>query len=139
MLPTHLTTNEVKDTAGAEVEFLRSYVDQRQVQFSKSGAMPNLPALLGFKHQELGTGFKLRRRSQFWVRLTSISTVDSITPVQCLGYVVLDTPCGAITSYAQPQLVMAHLNSVLSTTGVGTTVLFDGSGYGTDALVKGTL
>jgi len=63
MLPTHLTTNEVKNAAGTEVEFLRFDAAGRTVEFQQSAETPNLEHRLKTSHQESGSGVNERRRS----------------------------------------------------------------------------
>jgi hypothetical protein len=70
---------------------------------------------------------------------TVISDVDSITPVTASAYAVTDTPIGAVTTNDAAALALANLMSFLSTTGAGTTVLFDGTGSGAVALLNGSL
>lgn len=139
MLPTNLTTNEVKDAAGTEVEFLRIGTFDRSVTYAQSGEGPNLPSRLKVSHQETGSGTQTRRRSVVRFDLTTFGSIDTTKTVTHSAYVVLDIPIGNISVYTNAKKLMAQLNSFLSTTGAGTTVLFDGTGYGTDALVNGTL
>ena len=137
MLPTNLSTNEVKDAAGTEVEFLRISTLDRSVTFAKNGETPNLPYRLKVSHQEVGSGIAARRRSV--VRVDSTVLGNSGNTVNVAGYMVLDIPIGDLGDYSAAKAVAANLNSFLSTTGAATIVLFDGTGYGTSALVNGTL
>lgn len=139
MLNNTLVTNEVKNSAGTEIEFSRISTVGRSTLFAKANEVPSLPHRLTVSHQENGTGFKLRRRSLVRFDLTVISSVDNVTPVQISAYAVLDAPVGALASNAELKNVMANLNSFLSTTGAATTVLLDGTGNGTLALVNGEL
>lgn len=139
MLSNTLNTNEVKDAAGAEVEFSRLAISDRDTVFAKISESPALPHRLSIKHQEVGAGLTKRRRSVVRVDKTSVSTVDNATPVTTSAYIVLDAPVGAITTSAEPAAVVANLLSFCATTGAGTTVLFDGSGNGAGALLNGGL
>jgi hypothetical protein len=139
-LPTNLTTNEVKDAAGAEIEFNRFDSGQpRKIVFAKVGESPAYEHRLEVAHSEAGTGLKRRRRSRLAVRIAHLSNVDNLTPVFTLGYVILDSPVGAITDLTIPTKCMANIMSFSATTGAATTVLFDCTGYGASALVNGTL
>jgi len=139
MLPTTLNTNEVKDSAGTEVEFVRLSTLDRELVFAKNGESPALPYRLTIGHTESGVGLKRRRRSRIRFDKTSISTVDSVTPVTSSCYAVVDAPVGATTAMTESAHVLANLMSFLSTTGAGTTVLFDGTGNGAAALLAGSL
>jgi len=139
MLSNTLNTNEIKNAAGVEVEFNSLSIDKRTRVFAQVSEVPSLPHRLTISHDEKGKGNKLVRRSMIKIEKTSISTVDSITPVVCSAYIVLSTPSGAINSTAEPAAVLAELMSFLATTGAGTTVLFDCSGHGANALLTGGL
>jgi hypothetical protein len=140
MLPINLNTNEVKDASGTEVEFLGKETGPGAKRiFAKNGEAPHLKHRIQFSHLETGSGINRRRRSLFRVDKESISTVDSLTTVATIGYIVLDTPVGAVTSDNEAEAVMANIMSLLATTGAGTTVLFDGTGYGARALIDGSL
>jgi len=139
MLSNTLNTNEVKDSTGSEVEFSRLSTSERATVFAKIGESPAAPHRLSVSHQESGAGMKKRRRSVVRVDKTTISTVDSVTPITTSAYAVLDFPIGASTTSAEAAHVLAELMSFLTTTGSGTTVLFDGSGNGASALLNGGL
>lgn len=138
MFPLNLTTNEVKDSAGTEIEFLRQSVLGRKLVFAKSGESPNLPYRLGVSHEELGTGLKLRRRSQLWVKKTFLAA-DGLTPVTELAYTVSDSPVGAVAANTEHKNVLANLMSLLASQGATTTILFDCTGYGAAALLDGSM
>jgi len=139
MLSNTLNTNEVKNSAGTEVEFSSISVLDRSRVFAQISETPSLPHRLTISHQESGKGINKRRRSMARIDRTSISTVDSVTPVVSTTYIVSDSPVGAITTMAEPTHSMAELLSFMATTGSGTTVLFDGSGNGANALLTGGL
>lgn len=139
MLANTLNTNEVKDSAGVEVEFSRLSTSDRETEFSKVGETPSQPYRLKIKHQETGNGMSLRRRSVIRFDKTSISGVDSSTPVTTSAYIVLDAPVGAMTSMTEATNAIANLMSFCATTGAATTVLFDGTGNGAKTLLEGGL
>lgn len=139
MLSNTLNTNEVKNAAGAEVEFSRLSINDRETVFAQIAETPSSPHRLSIKHQESGQGLKLRRRSLNRVDKTVISTVDNVTPVTISAYVVVDAPVGALTANTEIANVLAELMSFLTTTGSGTTVLFDCTGNGASTLLSGGL
>jgi hypothetical protein len=139
MLSNTLNTNEVKNSAGTEVEFSRISTSQRETTFSQVSETPSLPHRLTIKHVESGRDMKLRRRSVVRFDKTVISGVDSVTPITISAYVVLDLPIGAMSAIAEGTNVVAELLSFCATTGAATTVLFDGTGNGATALLAGGL
>jgi len=139
MLSNSLNTNEIKNSAGTEVEFSRLSVSDRQTVFAQMSETPSQPHRLTIQHQEIGSGMKLRRRSVIRVDKTVISGVDSATPVTVSAYTVLDFPIGASSSAAEAANVLAELISFIATTGADTTVLFNGTGNGSKALLEGGL
>lgn len=139
MLPNTLNTNEVKDSSAAAVTFSRISTEGRTTTFAKIGEAPSLPHRISIRHQETGSGLSLRRRSVVRFDKTVISPVDNATPVTVSAYAILDAPVGALTTSAEMANVIAELNSFLSTTGAGTTVLFNGTGNGSVALLEGGL
>jgi len=139
MLPTTLNTNEVKDSAGSEIEFQRLSTEARNLVFAKIGESPAAPHRLTISHQEIGSGLRKRRRSRVGVELTHISSVDSVTPVVTKAYIVMDIPVGAVTSNTVPTSVLANLISFCASKGASTTILYDGTGYGSESLLAGTL
>jgi hypothetical protein len=139
MLANTLNTNEIKDSAGTEVEFSRLVQSGRETVFAKVGETPSLPYRLTVKHQETGSGIRKRRRSVVRFDKTVMSGVDTTLPVTVSAYMVLDTPVGALTVNTDPTNVIANLLSLIATTGAATTVLFDGTGNGAKALLNGDL
>jgi len=139
MLPTALNTNEVKNSAGVEQEFSRLSTSDRQLVFCLSTEPPNAPHRLSISHSETGNGVARRRRSVVRVDKTVFGTVDVTKAEKISAYVVVDLPVGNLATTAEFANVIANLNSFLSTTGVATTVLFDGTGSGSAALINGTL
>lgn len=139
MLSNTLVTNEIKDSAGAEVEFTRLSQSGRETVFAKVGEAPNLPYRLTVKHQESGSGVKKRRRSLLRFDKTVMSGVDATLPVTISAYAVLDSPVGAITSQADPTHILANLMSFMASLGASTTILYDGTGNGAKTLLNGDL
>jgi len=138
MLANTLNTNEVRDASATEVEFTRLSTKDRSTEYAQISETPSCPHRLSIRHQEIGVGLKKRRRSSVMVDLTSISTVDNVTPVKTLAYNVLDAPVGAITTMAVPTKALAELGSFTFTLGTST-FLYDGTGNGATALLSGGL
>jgi hypothetical protein len=139
MLSNSLVTNEIKNSAGTEVEFSRLSIADRQTVFAQVNEAPSAPHRLTISHSESGSGLKLRRRSLVRFDKTVISSVDSVTPVTISAYAVLDIPVGAMTTDAEAAHVLAELMSFLASLGASTTILYDGTGNGGVALLKGGL
>lgn len=139
MLSNTLNTNEIKNSAGTEVEFSRLSTSDRSTVFAQSSETPSAPHRLTISHQESGSGLKKRRRSLVRFDKTVISGVDNITPVTVSAYAVLDHPVGASTSNAEAANVLAELMSFMASLGATTTILYDGSGNGANALLTGGL
>lgn len=137
VLPTNLNTNEVKNSAGTEVEFTRYSSEGRTLIFAKASEVPSEPHRLKISHQETGTGSSAVRRSLCRIDMTVPGLSGKNVVVS--AYAVLVIPIGELGNLVDPTNAMAELNSFLSTTGAGTTVLFDGSGSGTSALINGTM
>jgi hypothetical protein len=139
MLSTNLTTNEVRNSAGTEVEFNRLSSADRKTVFAQSGETPSLPHRITVSHQESGSGLKGRRRSLIRVDKTSLSTVDSVTPVVTSAYIVLDAPVGALTANTEMKTVLAELTSLVAGNGTLDLLKYDGTGNGAAALLDGTI
>ena len=139
MLPNSLNTNEIKNSSGTEVEFSRLSTSDRETIFAKIGEVPSLPIRLGIKHQETGSGIRLVRRSVCRFDETALSEVDSITPVTASIYCVAVIPVGHLETLALPTRVMAYQMSFLASLGASTTILYDGTGNGAQALLNGSL
>lgn len=138
-LPTNLTTNEVKDRAGAEVEFQRLETVGRTALFEKVGVVPALPHRISVSHQEIGSGLTARRRSRIRIDKTETGTYAEAPKITTTAYVVLDIPIGNSGNLDSAKDVLAELMSFLATTGAGTTVLFDCTGNGAATLINGSL
>jgi hypothetical protein len=139
-LPSNLTTNEIKNSAGTEVQFLfHSRGPGRSVIFAQDGESPALEHRLLVSHQETGSGIKQIRRSVARIDKTVMSTVDTTLPVVCSFYQVAVIPVGALLALTEPTHVCAELMSFVASLGASTTILYDGTGYGAAALINGTL
>jgi len=139
MLANTLNNNEIKNSAGTEVEFSRISTGERSTEYSQITESPSAPHRLKVQHQEVGSGLKKRRRSVARFDKTVISTVDSVTPVTISAYVVLDTPVGALAANTEPTHVLAELMSFCASLGASTTILYDGTGNGATTLLSGGL
>lgn len=139
MLSNTLNTNEIKNSAGTEVEFSRLSTGDRSTVFAQVSEVPSQPHRLTVSHQEAGSGMKKRRRSLVRFDKTVISGVDSSTPITVSAYMVLDYPIGASSTSAEAANVLAELMSFCATTGAATTVLFDCTGNGAKTLLNGDL
>jgi len=139
MLSNTLNTNEIKNSAGTEVEFSRLSTSDRKTEFAQIAETPSLPYRLSISHQEVGTGLKKRRRSLVRFDKTTISGVDTVTPITTSAYAVLDHPVGASTTSAEAAHVLANLMSFLASLGADTTILYAGTGNGAVALLQGGL
>lgn len=139
MLANTLNTNEVKNSAGTEVEFQRLSTNDRSTVYSAIAEAPSAPHRLTVSHQESGVGLKKRRRSLVRFDKTVISTVDSVTPVTISAYAVLDAPVGALVASTEMANTLAELMSFLASLGANTTILYDGTGNGAVCLLSGGL
>lgn len=139
MYPTTLNTNEVKNSAGVEVEFQRLSTSERQLVFSQIAEVPSQPHRLSISHQESGSGVDLKRSSVLRIDKTIQGQVDTARVTKIEAYVVVRSPIGQLTSYAEVTNVVAELMSTLASKGASTTILYDGTGYGAEALINGSL
>lgn len=139
MLPDSLNTNQVKNSAGTEVEFSLNHRGNGQALFSKVGGNPSARHLLSIGHQETGTGVNRIRRSKVRFDYEVYSDLDPTKVVTISAYANLVIPVGHLTTFTSAKDCLANLNSFLATTGAGTTVLFDGTGSGSVALLDGSL
>lgn len=136
-----LNTNEIKNAAGAEVEFKRlgDGKTPRSVEFAQVNEPPALTHRLNISHQESGQGIKKRRRSLIRFDKTVLSTVDNATPVVVSAYAVLDAPVGALAANTEMTNVVAELMSFLASLGASTTILYDCTGNGAAVLIDGAV
>jgi len=137
MLSNTLTTNEVKNRSGTEIEFTRLSISDRNTVFAQIGESPALPIRMTIKHVESGSGLGKRRRSVIRFDVTHVSGVDLVTPITTSAYVVLDNPIGAIANSNVAADVIAYLLSFCGSLGASTTILYDGTGNGAAALLTG--
>jgi len=138
-IPATLNTNEVKDAAGTEIEFVSMSQSGRGRVLQKSGETPALPHRLLVDHQEIGAGLDLRRRSRTRFDYSEASGVDPTRVATSSFYIVGDIPVGLLTSLAGPTKCLANLTSFVASKGASTTILYDGTGYGAEALLNGSL
>jgi len=137
MLSNTLNTNEVKNAAGTEVEFSRISTNGRSTEFAQIAETPNAPHRLKVSHSESGLGSELRRRSM--VRFDKVVTGVSTQPRNVGAYLVLDAPIGDLSTSTEIKNVIAELLSFCASLGASTTILYDCTGNGADALVNGGL
>lgn len=138
-LPTNLTTNEVKNAAGTEVQFLGTGPEGRTRTFIQENENPSQEHRIKIQHQETGAGMKKTRRSNLRTSKVTVSTVDNLTPVPIIISTTCQIPVGALVALTEVKNVVAEHISLLASTGADTVIKFDCSGYGADALVNGTL
>jgi len=137
MLSNTLNTNQIKDASSTEVEFEHLDAVGRTREFKQITESPNLPHRLTISHSETGTGATRVRRSV--VRFDKTVAGVSLLPRGIAAYVVLSAPVGDLSATTEMKNVLAELISFMATTGSGTTVLFDCSGNGANALITGGL
>lgn len=138
MIPLNLTTNEVKNRLGTEIEMIRINQTGRSVEFAYKDEAPNQPYRLSVNHSEFGTGTDKRRRSNVRVEFTPMGATTNL-PKKVTATMVVDIPIGDLSSFTPVQDAIAYLISFVASQGATTTILYDGSGYGADALIHGTL
>jgi hypothetical protein len=139
MLSNTLNTNEIKNSAGTEVEFSRLSTTGRSTVFSQITESPSLPYRLGISHTESGTGVKRIRRSLVRFDKTVMSTVDTTLPVVISDYWVQIAPVGALVANTEMVHVAANLMSFMASLGASTTILYDGTGNGAVCILSGGL
>lgn len=136
MLPNNLTTSEVKDSAGTAVPMNRWDAEGRSVEFAKVGEAPNAENHLKVSHQEVGSGVDTRRRSACIVTLqkAGISGKQREFKFSLVG----DIPIGDISDYTDAKTCLAELMSFVGIGAAGTTLLYNCTGVGADAIINGT-
>lgn len=139
MLPNTLNTNEVKNASGVEQEFQRLKQSDQSTEFGLITELPYTPHRLKISHSTTGTGASSRRRSMVRIDKSSVSGVDATKVITNSAYIVLDTPTGLSLNSDEAKTVIANLMSFVASTGATTTILFDGSGNGAQALLTGGL
>lgn len=136
-MPLTLTTNQIKNAAGTEVEFVYLSSDKRSSEYAMIGEPPAYKNRLLISHQEVGSGLTARRRAVVRFTKEAAGQVDALQKMSCSAYVVLDLPTGQLTSTALPADVLAQLMSFIASLGASTTILYDGTGTGAAALLNG--
>jgi hypothetical protein len=142
VFPANLTTNEVKNAAGTEVEFLRLGAlpgSERSMVFAKSGEVPAQQHRISVSHQESGSGLTARRRSVVRIDQTIAGQVDTTKLVKNSFYLVGDLAIGQLTALTVPTDLLANLVSLIASQGATTTILYDGTGYGASSILNGSL
>lgn len=139
MLPNTLNTNEVKGSAGTEVEFTRISTVGRTTEYKAILETPGYPLRLKISHQETGTGSSRRRRSLIRFDKTGIGQIDVNKTTSMSAQLVLDIPLGNLSDYTQPKDVLAYLMSFVASLGASTTILYDCTGNGAVTLINGDL
>jgi len=137
MLTNTLNTNEVKNAAGTEVEFTRLSIGDRSTEYAQVSEVPSYPNRLSISHTESGSGVTARRRSVVRFDKTVVGQIDVTTTMRASAYLVLDSPIGQLSSNALPQDTLAQLVSFVASLGASTTILYDGTGNGSVALLSG--
>jgi len=141
MLPNNLNTNEVKTSAGVEVEFLYHDKQGQVAIYAIKDENPSQPQRIMFRHEEVGKPGTLgyRRRSNMNISVTKLSEVDSVTPVTGRFNATVDLPEGHSTTRALADLLLAYAVSLLASDGSSTTISFAGNGTAAQVLADGTL
>jgi len=132
-----LVTNEIKNAAGTEVEFTRLSSGDRKAEFAKISETPALPNRLLIAHTESGSGLSKRRRSVVRFDRTTAGEVDTTLNVKSSFYIVGDIPVGNLAAMTAPKDCLAQLISFVASLGASTTILYDCTGTGADALING--
>jgi len=130
-----LNTNEIKNSAGTEVEFTRKNTAGSVIEYATITEAPNRKHRFKVQHQNTGTGLEEKRRSnvKFTKEVTGASgAVRSIT-WSC----TMEIPVGDLADYTEAKNVNAEGLSFCASTGADTTIKFDGTGNGSDCLVNG--
>jgi hypothetical protein len=139
MYPTTLNTNEIKNAAGTEQEFGRISTSDRQLIFALLTEVPSKPHRLTISHSETGAGLLRRRRSLVRLDKSVVGEVDTTKIEKISAYAVVDCPVGNLNATTEIKNVVANLVSNLASAGASTTILYDCTGYGAEALVNGSL
>lgn len=137
MLSNTLVTNEVKNSAGTEIEFQRLSTNNRDTEFGVLAEAPDAPHRISIRHTEIGDGLTKRRRSN--IQITKTVTGVSGLPRKHIASFTVDIPIGDIATYDDTKHVLAEMMSFCASLGASTTILYDCTGNGAAALVNGTL
>lgn len=142
MLSNLLNTNEIKNSAGTEVEFGRRGNPTKNANAIEYYALTEgLVTKHTFlvSHQVVGKGKQEQIQSVVIFRKTVISTVDSQTPCTFVGQLKLTSPSGLMLTTAESANVLSELGSFCFLTGADSTFKYDGTGTGGAALLNRTL
>jgi hypothetical protein len=141
MLSNNLNTNEIKDSAGTEVEFtrLKFSPDGSSTEFAKIGESYAYPHRLRIAHTESGTGVNRRRRSVIGFSLTAVGQVNTTSSMKGTVQITSDLPVGNMTDQALAKMLIANLLAFVANTGGNTTIQFDCTGNGAQALLTAGL
>lgn len=139
MLPESLNTNQVKDSAGAEREFIHKLYtnDGSKRIFAASNEVYNLQHRLAIAHMELATGVDKRRRSMTQV-IKEILGVSGVKR-KIVWTNSLEIPVGDLDSNDEVENVMAEGMSFVASDGSSTTILYNCTGSGALCLRDGSL
>jgi hypothetical protein len=137
MLSNTLVTNEVKNSAGTEVEFQRISTNNRDTEFAMISEPPDAPHRISVRHTEVGVGIDRRRRSN--IQVSKVAAGASTLPRKHIASFTIDTPVGDIADYTETKNVLAEMISFVASLGASTTILYDCTGNGAAALINGTL
>jgi hypothetical protein len=137
MLSNTLVTNEVKDAAGAEIEFERISMNGQQTIFRKVNETVGLPHRLTVSHSHVGSGKSAIRRSVVRFDITSENTAGD--KVLSSAYLVLSVPEGVADDMNDCKKALANILSFCASLGASTTILYDGTGNGAASLLNETL
>lgn len=139
MLSDSLVTNEIKNSAGTEIEFRRRSLGNNETEFYALTEGAVTEHTLRVKHTITGVGRNKTQSSAFRFDKTVISTVDLITPCIHSCYTVLKYPFGLMLTNAEAANVIAENMSFLASLGASTSILYDCTGNGAQALLNRTL
>lgn len=138
-LPNSLVTNEVKNAAGVEVEFLHFEQVGRKKVYAKSGEVPSRPHKITLQHEETGVGASRQRRSNVNTLNSVVSDVDNLTVVPIRISTTIQVPVGMLVALTEVKNTIAEHISFLASQGATTTILYDCTGYGAASLADGSL
>jgi len=140
MLANLLNTNEIKNSAGTEVEFGRrgSPTPNAIEYYALTEGLVTKHTLL-VSHQTVGKGKLEQIQSVSIIRKTVLSTVDLVTPCTFVAQLKLTSPSGLMLTTAESANVLAELGSFMFLTGADNTFKYDGTGTGGVALLNRTL
>jgi hypothetical protein len=136
-LGTSLTTSEVLNSAGSEVEFLNGGQDGRQQLWIQSSEAPSAPHRIRLSHQEKGSGLNRVRESLLEVSKTVDGADPLNLPVTFKAQLKLTVPVGNTDVLDEAKNVMAELGSLAFL--LSGTYKSDGTGNAAAALIGGTI